>query len=160
MEGLTSGERIRQIRKEKGFTQKKLAEKCGMFESAIGRIEKSKGIPRTDTLDKIANALGVSTVALLPTTVIVDTYDGKVYGESSIEDGKLDKIYEKQLERYEKENDNSAILYTDGGGIDKAIQDNTVRIMKKLNFSGQIRVCQYAQDLAKIPEYINNSPEE
>lgn len=46
-------------------TQSELAKKAGVPQSAISEIEAGKRIPRTDTLQKIANALGVSVAELL-----------------------------------------------------------------------------------------------
>ena len=41
-----------------GLTQRQLAEKCGIKQSAIARIERIQVIPRLDTLLKIAKCLG------------------------------------------------------------------------------------------------------
>jgi ribosome-binding protein aMBF1 (putative translation factor) len=49
---------------EKGYTQRELAEKCGVKQSAIARMEKLQAIPRLDTLVKIASSLGVMLVAV------------------------------------------------------------------------------------------------
>lgn len=65
-DGMTSGEKIKQFRKAKRITQHELGVKCGMLDSAIGRIENSKGIPRNDTLTKIAAALNVPLEELYP----------------------------------------------------------------------------------------------
>lgn len=56
----TIGERIRAIRKEKGMTQKQVADKCGMADSAIRKYESGTVQTRDVTLEKIASALGVS----------------------------------------------------------------------------------------------------
>lgn len=53
------GERIKKIRLEKGLTQKQLAEKCDMFDSALRRIESGRQNPKMQTLEKIATALSV-----------------------------------------------------------------------------------------------------
>jgi len=57
---MTVGENIRRIRKEKGYTQKQLADKCKMYESQIRKYELGKANPKLETIDKIANALGVA----------------------------------------------------------------------------------------------------
>lgn len=54
------GQNIKKARREKGWTQKQLGEKCGMVDSAIRRYEIGKGRPKYETLAKIAEALGVS----------------------------------------------------------------------------------------------------
>ena len=53
---------IKRIRKEKGFTQEKLAEACGTATSYIGLMETYKNIPKLSTIEKIAQALSVEPV--------------------------------------------------------------------------------------------------
>ena len=47
------------IRKEKKISQTALAEKCGMPQSTIGRIEAGKVAPNIQTLQKMAEVLGI-----------------------------------------------------------------------------------------------------
>ncbi|MCH5249523.1 MAG: helix-turn-helix transcriptional regulator [Lachnospiraceae bacterium] len=54
------GENIKNLRIEKGMTQKQLGEKCGIADSAIRRYELGGANPKRETLKKIADALGVS----------------------------------------------------------------------------------------------------
>ena len=60
-------------RNEKGLTQRELAEKCGIKQSALARIECLQVVPRIDTFIKIASALNlelsVSSVTELKITV-------------------------------------------------------------------------------------------
>lgn len=65
---MTIGERIRELRLSKGFTQKQLGEKCNMADSAIRRYELGKGNPTEKTLIRIADALGVKVWELIPRT--------------------------------------------------------------------------------------------
>ena len=51
------GERIREERKEKGFTQEILAQKVGMQRAHISRIEQGKCSTGFDLLQRIAEAL-------------------------------------------------------------------------------------------------------
>lgn len=51
---------IRQRRVELGWTQKELAEKVGLHQESIARIENGGSIPRLDTVFKLAIALGMS----------------------------------------------------------------------------------------------------
>ena len=53
------GERIRAIRKQKGMTQKQIADKCGMADSAIRKYESGVVTPKIETLQRIAEALEV-----------------------------------------------------------------------------------------------------
>ena len=54
------GQKLRKIRKEKGFSQQKLAEKLGYkSNSYIADVEKGEFIPSEEKLKKIAKALGI-----------------------------------------------------------------------------------------------------
>lgn len=55
---------IKRIRKEKGLTQKKLGELCGIAEPTIRRYEAGSLKPKLETIEKIANALEVSSYEL------------------------------------------------------------------------------------------------
>ena len=54
------GGNIKKIRKSKGLTQRQLAEKMGVTQQFIGKLEKNINSPNFTTLQKIANALDVS----------------------------------------------------------------------------------------------------
>jgi len=54
------GERIRQLRKEKGFSQEELADKAGVHRTYIGMIERAEKNITLINIEKIANALEVS----------------------------------------------------------------------------------------------------
>lgn len=56
---MTVGEMIKLKRKEKGITQDELAKKLGISRPAVAQFEKETSHPRTETLQKIAEALGV-----------------------------------------------------------------------------------------------------
>ena len=73
---MTTGEKIRQLRLEKGWTQSELAEKCGYSgKSVICKTETAGNNIGTKKLVRIAYALGVS-----PNTLVNwesdETYDG------------------------------------------------------------------------------------
>ena len=52
------GNRVHQLRKEAGITQTQLAEKCGMQQSNIARIENGRYGITIDVLARIAQTLG------------------------------------------------------------------------------------------------------
>ena len=56
---MTIGEKIKKARTEAKMTQKELAEKCGMADSAIRKYESGKVVPKLDTIAKIARAMGL-----------------------------------------------------------------------------------------------------
>lgn len=55
------GKNIKRIRKEKGLTQKKLGELCGINEANIRKYELGKANPKIETIEKIAKALETTT---------------------------------------------------------------------------------------------------
>lgn len=54
------GQRIAQLRRERGITQQELAERTGMQQGNIARIEAGKYSARFDTLQIIAEAMGLT----------------------------------------------------------------------------------------------------
>lgn len=59
------GENIKRIRKEKGLTQKKLGELCGMKEANVRKYESGKADhPKIETIRKFADALEVDIIEL------------------------------------------------------------------------------------------------
>lgn len=65
MDKNTTGRFIAELRKQKGFTQKELAEKLMVTDKAISRWETGKGLPDTSLLKPLGDVLGVSVTGLL-----------------------------------------------------------------------------------------------
>ena len=59
------GEIISTLRKEKGMTQKELADKLNLTDKAVSKWERDLACPDTQTLPKVAELLGVSIEELL-----------------------------------------------------------------------------------------------
>lgn len=59
------GKQIKYYRKLQGYTQKNLAEKCGLAVGTIQQYELGKREPKMEMLIKIVNALGISIDILL-----------------------------------------------------------------------------------------------
>ena len=59
------GNKLREIRKSKGFSQEKLALKCGLHRTYISDIERGSRNVSLKNIEKIAKALGVSNIELL-----------------------------------------------------------------------------------------------
>jgi transcriptional regulator with XRE-family HTH domain len=55
---MDAGRVLRQARRRAGLTQRQLAEKAGVPQSAIARIESRAVIPRVDTLDRLLEGCG------------------------------------------------------------------------------------------------------
>lgn len=59
------GERVREIRKEKGLSQEELAHKADLHRTYIGMIERAEKNITLVNIGKIANALGVEIANLI-----------------------------------------------------------------------------------------------
>lgn len=62
---MSVGEKIKTIRKKKGITAKNLAQEIGVSDTYMSAYENGNRNPKEDTLDKIADALGVHPDALM-----------------------------------------------------------------------------------------------
>ena len=63
---MTIGEKIKFYRNKKKMTQKDLAAKCGVVESAIRNYELGIRTPDQEKLERIADALGINYYAIAP----------------------------------------------------------------------------------------------
>ncbi|MBQ8575186.1 MAG: helix-turn-helix transcriptional regulator [Clostridia bacterium] len=63
----TMGEIISTLRKEKGMTQKELAEKLNITDKAVSKWERDVACPDINTLPKLAEILGISLDELMNT---------------------------------------------------------------------------------------------
>lgn len=57
---MATGDKIRELRKEKGFSQKELAEKLGIHPVNMTKLEHGQNMPSVDTLIKLAELFNVS----------------------------------------------------------------------------------------------------
>lgn len=64
---MTTGELIREARKDAGMTQRELGDACGIAESTIRRYELNKLHPKQETLQNIAAKLKINWLYLLDT---------------------------------------------------------------------------------------------
>ena len=59
------GERIRELREGKHWSQEEFADLCGLHRTAIGFLERAERNPRLDTLLTISKGLGITVSELL-----------------------------------------------------------------------------------------------
>jgi len=62
---MNAGDAIKNLRKNKGLSQKELAQKCGLSANALCSIEKNESFPSRESMDKICRALEIPTSYLL-----------------------------------------------------------------------------------------------
>lgn len=87
---MTTGELIRQKRKQAGLTQRELGERAGIAEPTIRKYESNRLNPKPATLKKIASALGVEWYELLSDdseeqVEVVKSYIGEKIAKSGIQ---------------------------------------------------------------------------
>lgn len=70
---MPTGSKIKEIRQQKGLTQKQLGDMCGMYESQIRKYETGKANPKIETLQKIAVALGIPLDYLLDSPALIES---------------------------------------------------------------------------------------
>lgn len=88
MDANATGRFIAERRKQKGYTQKELAEKLMVTDKAVSRWETGKGLPDTSLLKPLGEILGVSVGELLC---------GKTIGETEMKD-QTDRIILETLD--------------------------------------------------------------
>lgn len=125
-----TGEKIQKLRQKLGMTQKELAEKVGVSNTAIMRYEKNQRIPRKPILEKIAVALNTTPSDLMG---FMDEWERLYNSEErlSFESELLDKVSD---------------LY----GED-AVQ--LLRLFTSMNEAGRKKALQYLEDLTEIEKY-------
>lgn len=62
---LSRGELIRLLRRRKGWTQRELAQRAGVTQTTIVRLERGDTEPVISTIRKVAEALGVPPAEIL-----------------------------------------------------------------------------------------------
>lgn len=104
-----SGNIIRKLRKEYGYTQKELGEKIGVSNSAIANYEKGFRAPLQDTLFKLAEIFNVSVNYFFPyeSNAEKQLTDKITEISSKLTESRQTKVYnfaERQLEEQKRDN--------------------------------------------------------
>lgn len=81
------GQRIRSLRKERGMSQERLAEKSGLHNTYIGQIERGEKNPSLESIEKLSKGLDISVAELF------ETFAEKPQSTSAIK--KLNEMIEK-----------------------------------------------------------------
>lgn len=126
---MTTGEILKSLRKDRGITQKRLAEMTGLATITIQGYEAGKYKPKLEQLQRIANALEI------PLTDLIDQ------NVQNLTDDILSLFAHSNIQ--------------DLGSIDPSTANEHFLIIKfrELNDNGQKRATDYIEDLSKIPEY-------
>ena len=80
MANTSMGEIISTLHKEKGMTQKDIADKLGITDKAVSKWERDVALPDTATIPKLAEILGVSVEELMQAKAVpVNGHKGAGY---------------------------------------------------------------------------------
>lgn len=129
---MTIGERIKKIRLNQGFTQRQVADSCGIADSAIRKYESGKVTPKYEMLQRIAAALGVHPGELMG----LKDYGDNIWGPEGLTSDDLDdarqrvfiisenqKLLNQLKERMaKKEHITGKLELLNDDGIDVAVQ--------------------------------------
>src|SRR4051794_19446966 len=85
------GERIAALREELGLTQEQVAERSGVRQSDISRIERGRANPTQATLEKIATALGARLTVVPMAAVPVETAAADADRNGQLKSGRTQK---------------------------------------------------------------------
>lgn len=137
---MTIGDRIREIRLKTKLTQKQLGERSGIAEPTIRRYELGKLNPKIETLQKIADALGTDVNYLLHGATLADrdeAFINRLKGEGETNPAVIHETHEQQTQR-----------------------DALNRAFDLLNKAGRDKAVERVQELAEVPKYRADSPEQ
>ena len=62
---LALGQRIRELREQRKWSQEEFADRCGLHRTAVGLLERAERIPRLDTLLTVSKGFGITVSELL-----------------------------------------------------------------------------------------------
>lgn len=149
------GENIKRIRKQKGLTQKKLSELCGINEAQIRRYElgKKNANPKIETIKKIADALNVDMDEIIKS-------DTQEHGLSVDE---IETIHEMQnaLLNYDNKERNYLLIYY-YNTLKRSGRDALIEILSNLrvlNESGHREASKRVEELTEIKKYTEQEDE-
>lgn len=137
------GKRIKEARKKLGYTQKQVAELLGLSTGTIQQYELGKRRPKPDTFLELCAVLGMNDMELMELTDI-----------AYFERRQIGKALERFLAKHSNDIDQQYIQQIPSAPQSPKTQiDSIVEHANLLNFEGLQRLDNYAEDLAKIPEY-------
>ena len=130
---MTIGNRIREVRLKTKLTQKQLGDRSGIAEPTIRRYELGKLNPKIETLQKIADALGVDVNYLLHGYTLSDrdeAFINRLKGEGETSPAVIHETHEQQAQR-----------------------DALNHAFDLLNKTGRDKAVERVQELAEVPKY-------
>lgn len=140
---MTVGERIRKARKSSGLTQIQLAAKLGISPVNISQLENDQREPKTETLQRIAEALNINFLYLLPSDVIDESLLTLIKASYTSDDAFYEAFFE----------DKASLLV-----LMEETDTQLAKAYLALNEKGQAVAVERVQELGKIAEYRATPP--
>ena len=147
---MSTGKNIKAIRKQKGLTQKQLAQKLNVTQSAISDFESDRTNIRMSTLRKIADALDVNVIELYDAPAMIKA---ALVSQSLIDDqaqaveAAVNARY-RQLAGYGLIDDSLLEILN----LKSRLQAN----FDAVNVDGQKKIVDYSDDIASNAKYKND----
>ncbi len=161
------GENIKRIRKEKGYSQKQLAEKLVTTPQNLAQYENGKRIPKIETIQKIANALDcdVSDIREYDGSIRININSERIKQDIEAEElikqasGKsLTEFEQKKIFDYvERTTESFSHFHESVESIKNIIEELGENILltdyRKLNEIGQSEARKRINELTELPRY-------
>lgn len=148
----TIGEKIRAIRKERGFTQKELGERAGIAEPTIRRYELGKLNPKIETIQKIADALG---------TTVWELSDPLFAGQEGTPVLKPTENASPETMEFFKQHEEGVKTVLNllrlEQGQEKKLLEQIIKDFRILTDEGQEKAAERVHELTEVPKYQNAS---
>ncbi len=127
---------LKDARKKKGISQRKLALKTGISLGAIQGYEQGRYKPKYEQAEKLSNILEIPISALIEPTVL--------------------RLSNSMIDLFSKDASLQEIILSPE---EKALDASLNHSFTELNISGKRKLVEYAEDLTKIPEYRKQQPD-
>lgn len=134
---MTTGQRIRSARKQAGLTQKELGKKLGLSFQSVAQWENDLRNPKKETLERIADALGVSFFDLL------GNKERAIYERGVKEGTEGEEWLNNMIDAFWKQ---EGYTFFD-------IEVRLINAFSQLNDDGQKKAVERVKELTEIPRY-------
>lgn len=98
---MSIGEKIKKYRKEKGLTQRELADKLNIATNSLSRYETGERRPPIDMIEKIAEILNVTPIQLMYDEEVENTLNQSADDEAQRQEMYLKKLREDTINKYD-----------------------------------------------------------
>lgn len=159
---MTIGDKIRTIRKEKGLTQKQLAQRLGVSASMVGQYETNVRKPKFETLKNFSEALDVNITelididdispSLLSMSPLVDQCKSILSRAAPNETIILSDEEKAQLRQLANLVYSAKEELSNNTFLVEILRDEYISLFDKLNFQGKYLAVKMVSDLVNNPD--------